>query len=93
MIFCVNATERPASGDPEQIWFGTGNRALACRDDGSEASQLLAVLGLEPDGAGRPVLVVIGGADNLKGAQLDRAEAMLGPALPAVTGLAGAARG
>lgn len=88
---CVNATERPVSGDPKQIWFSNGNSALVCRDDGSEAGQLVAALGLEPDETGRPVLVVSGGADTLKGAHLDRAEEMLGTAVPAATGLAGAA--
>ena len=88
---CVNATERPVSGNPKQIWFGNGNSALVCREDGSEAGQLVAALGLEPDATGRPVLVVSGGADTLKGAQLDRAEEMLGPAVSAATRLAGAA--
>lgn len=88
---CVNATERPVSGNPKQIWFSNGNSALVCREDGSEAGQLVAALGLEPDATGRPVLVVSGGADTLKGAQLDRAEEMLGPAVSAATRLAGAA--
>ena len=87
----MNASERPVSGDPKQIRFSNGNSALACRDDGSEAGQLVAALGLEPDAAGRPVLVVSGGADTLTGAQLDRAGELLGPAVPAATGLAGAA--
>ncbi|MFI5062732.1 MAG: DUF4231 domain-containing protein [Streptosporangiales bacterium] len=87
----MNATERPVSGDPKQIWFSNGNSALVCRDDGSEAGQLVAALGLGPDETGRPVLVVSGGADTLKGAHLDRAEEMLGTAVPAATGLAGAA--
>jgi hypothetical protein len=44
---CENATERPVSGDPKQIWFSNGNSALVCRDDGSEAGQLVAALGLD----------------------------------------------
>jgi SLOG in TRPM, prokaryote/SMODS and SLOG-associating 2TM effector domain 1/Protein of unknown function (DUF4231) len=43
-----------------------------------DAAELLAELELEP-GRGRPVVVVIGGADTLSGASLERATAVVGP--------------
>ena len=80
----MNATERPVPGDPENVRFGNGNDAVLYRDDGADPSQLLAVLGIQSGASGRPVIVVCGGADSLKGAALTRAEIILGTCLSAV---------
>ena len=75
-------------GEPRPILFGDGKRALAWQHSGADPICLRAALGLEN---GAPVLVVIGGAAELTGAQADRAEQMLGSAVPAAAEACGAA--
>ena len=75
-------------GEPLPILFGDGKRALAWQHSGADPICLRSALGLEN---GAPVLVVIGGATELTGAQADRAEQMLGSAVPAAAEVCGAA--
>jgi SLOG in TRPM, prokaryote/SMODS and SLOG-associating 2TM effector domain 1/Protein of unknown function (DUF4231) len=72
-------TRSNVSHTASQITFENGNRAsLVAADVDFDAAELLAELGLEPE-RGRPVVVVIGGADTLSGASLERAAAVVGP--------------
>jgi hypothetical protein len=75
-------------GEPQPILFGAGKRAVAWQHSGADPIRLRAALGLEN---GAPVLVVIGGADELTGAEADRAEQLLGSAVPAAAEVCGAA--
>ena len=57
---------------------------------GADTVTALARLGL-PVGSGRPVIVVCGGADDLRDAELARAAAVLGPAVRSAVEVTGAA--
>jgi SLOG in TRPM, prokaryote/SMODS and SLOG-associating 2TM effector domain 1/Protein of unknown function (DUF4231) len=73
------------------VRFENGNDALVVTDDdGADPRGLLATLELAVDD-GRPVIVVCGGADELGGDALARAERVLGPAVASVAQLTGAA--
>ena len=88
----MNATAGPpASGRPEEIRFGNGNHAVLWEHPGDGPRQLLAALDVEPGASGRPVIVVCGGADDLKDAALTRAAAVLGPGVSAAAEVTGAA--
>lgn len=73
---------------PRQVRFGNGRwaRAVTARPD-ADAQGVLAELGLEPN---RPVLVVLGGADSLGGAQRAAQVAGLGRAIAGAATRAGA---
>jgi SLOG in TRPM, prokaryote/SMODS and SLOG-associating 2TM effector domain 1/Protein of unknown function (DUF4231) len=76
---------------PIEVRFESGERAtLVVGGDGSDPEALLRALGLQPTGP-RPVLVVCGGADELEGRELERAKALLGPAVARAADLSGAA--
>jgi hypothetical protein len=75
-------------GEPRPILFGDGKGAVAWLASGADPALLRSALGLEN---GAPVLMVIGGADDLAGAEADRAEQMLGSAVPAAAQACGAA--
>jgi hypothetical protein len=64
--------------------------ALVVGHDGADARTLLSELGLDP-AASRPVLVVCGGAEELKGEPLARAKLLLGPSVATAAELTGAA--
>jgi SLOG in TRPM, prokaryote/SMODS and SLOG-associating 2TM effector domain 1/Protein of unknown function (DUF4231) len=74
-------------GEPRPILFEDGKDALAWHASGADPASLRPALGREH---GAPVLVIVGGAENLTGAELDRTARVLGPAVPAAAGLAGA---
>jgi hypothetical protein len=76
---------------PIEVRFESGERAtLVVGGDGSDPEALLRALGLQPAGP-RPVLVVCGGADELTGPELERAKALLGPAVARAADLSDAA--
>ena len=84
-------TASPGASGPQQVRFENGNEALVVTDDnGADPRRMLAALDLPVDG-GRPVIVVCGGADDLTGDALARAERMLGPAVASAARLTGAA--
>jgi hypothetical protein len=70
-------------GGAQQVDFGDGRRALLVRAHAAESpSALLVKLGLTPHGR-RSVIVVCGGADDLREPQLTVARNVLGPAVRA----------
>jgi TRPM family ion channel/conflict system pore-forming effector with SLATT domain/uncharacterized protein DUF4231 len=78
-------------GASSEIRFPSGEpAALVVGRRGADPHALLAALGLEV-GDGRPLLVVCGGADELQGEALARAEPVLGPSVAAAAELTGAA--
>ena len=82
---------RELGSAPREIQFKTGDAApLVVARDGIGPEALLRALGLEAT-AGRPVIVVSGGADDLQGEALARAEELLGPAVATAAELTGAA--
>jgi hypothetical protein len=87
----VNAIARPDLGEPSEVRFGNGNRAVLREQRGAGPRELLAALDLESGGRGSAVILVCGGADDLKDASLVRAVAMLGPAVSSAAEVAGAA--
>jgi hypothetical protein len=71
--------------------FGAGKRARLLAGAGHRAAaELVADLGLAPPAAGRPVILVCGGAIELKGRALDRARTMIDHAVAPVAGRMGA---
>ena len=81
----------PGASGPQRVRFENGNEALVVTDDnGADPRRMVARLELPVDG-GRPVIVVCGGADDLTGDALARAERMLGPAVASAAKLTGAA--
>ncbi len=71
--------------------FGAGKRARLLAGAGHRAAaELVAELGLAPPAAGRPVILVCGGAIELKGRALDRARTMIDDAVAPVAGQIGA---
>jgi len=88
MIDRVNRRARPAQDEPVQVSFDNGNRAaLVEAGSGDDARGLVAALGLAST-AGRPVIVVGGGADALQGEQHEHATSLLGPAVASAAALA-----
>lgn len=86
----MNANDGAALGEPTEVGFGGGKRAVLLQDPGADPAELLAALGLQP-GTGRSgAIVVCGGAGHLNGAPLARAEAVLGPAVSAASQLTSA---
>ena len=79
------------SGGPHDIWFDNGNRAQLWLADGISPGDVIARLALPPAKDGRPVVLVCGGADDLKDTSLARATAVLGPAVAAAARAVGAA--
>ena len=77
-------------GEPTEILFGNGNRALLVKDPGLDPGELLSRLGLQPDPSGSRVIIVCGGADDLNGTSLTRAQAVLGDAVSAASQVTGA---
>jgi len=70
--------------------FGNGNRAVLAEGSGTGPGDLLTALGLQPRASSAGVILVCGGADDLTGAFLTRAEEMLRPAVSAAAQLTGA---
>jgi SLOG in TRPM, prokaryote/SMODS and SLOG-associating 2TM effector domain 1/Protein of unknown function (DUF4231) len=77
-------------GEPAEILFGNGNRALLVNDPGLDPGELLSRSGLQPGLSGSRAILVCGGADGLNGPSLVRAQAVLGDAVSAASQLAGA---
>ena len=75
---------------PAEIILGNGNRALLVKALGTDPGELLAALGLPPGAGGSGVILVCGGAGDLKDASLARAEEVLGPAVSAAAQVTGA---
>jgi hypothetical protein len=72
--------------------FGPDNVVpLLTGRDPRGAADLVARLGLAPPPGGRPVIVVCGGADGLRGSALDRARTVIEDAVAPVAGVTGAA--
>jgi hypothetical protein len=86
----VTAAADPGRPEPTEIIFGNGNRAVRVDGLDAEPGELLGALGLESGAAGGGVIVVCGGADNLTGESLTRAEQVLGPAVSAAAQVTGA---
>jgi hypothetical protein len=80
----------PDRGQPTEIIFGNGNRAVLVQGLGTGPGELLSALGLPLGARGAGVIVVCGGADSLTGAWLSRAEELLGPAVSAAAQVTGA---
>ena len=87
----VDAMADPDPGKPIEVRFSNGNRAVLREQHGADPRELLAALDLEARGRGSAVILVCGGADDLKGASLGRAVAMLGPAVSSAAEVTGAA--
>lgn len=79
----------PGPGVPAEILFANGNRALLVNGPGAGPDGLLGALGLPPGGGGG-VILVCGGADDLTGEALNRAQEVLGPAVSAAAQVTGA---
>ena len=88
---CVTVVANPDRGEPTEIMFSNGNRAVLVKDRGADPSKLLAALGLQSGASGSGAIPVCGGADELTGASLTRAEEVLGPAVSAAAQVTGAA--
>jgi len=82
------AAEEP---EPGQIAFDNGNKALLVEGRREDAAGMIARMGLQPPAAGRPVIVVCGGADQLAGQEFERADAMIGMGVAAAATATGAA--
>ncbi len=76
---------------PAEIIFGNGNRAVLVKGLSAGPGELLTALGLQPGAGGAGVIFVCGGADDLRGASLTRAEELLGPAVSAAVQVTNAA--
>lgn len=79
----------PRQPEPSEIIFGNGNRAVLVNGPGADSGELLAALGLERE-PNVGVILVCGGADDLTGESLIRAEQVLGPAVSAAAQVTGA---
>src|SRR5438874_5499601 len=71
--------------------FGNGNRAVLAKGGGADPSELVAALGLPHGDDDAGVILVCGGAKDLTGAALTRAEEVLGPAVSAAAQVTSAA--
>jgi len=87
----VTGVANPDRGEPAEIIFSDGNRAVLVEDRGADPGQLLAALGLGSGASGSGAILVCGGADTLTGASLARAREVLGPAVSAAAQVTGAA--
>jgi hypothetical protein len=79
----VTTAADPDRAQPTEIIFGNGNRAVLVHGPGTDPGELLTALGLQPAACSAGVIFVCGGANNLTGAWLSRAEELLGPAVSA----------
>lgn len=70
--------------------FGNGNQALLAEARSDDAAGIVARMGLALPAKGRPVIVICGGADDLAGAALERAGAMIVPAIGSAAQVTGA---
>ncbi|MGZ6613110.1 MAG: DUF4231 domain-containing protein [Solirubrobacteraceae bacterium] len=77
--------------DSAEVTFPDGNRALVVRSGAGDSPRaLLAAAGIECADP-RAMVIVCGGADDLRGEELARARRMLAPAIRSVVALTGAA--
>ena len=86
----VTSIVDPGRGEPAEVLFGNGNRALLVNDPGLDPGELLSRSGLQPGLSGSRAIIVSGGADGLHGTSLIRAQAVLGDAVSAASQLADA---
>jgi SLOG in TRPM, prokaryote/SMODS and SLOG-associating 2TM effector domain 1/Protein of unknown function (DUF4231) len=91
MIGFVTSVADPGRGEPTEILFGNGNSALLVKDPGLDQGELLSRLGLQAGRSGSRAILVCGGADDLNGTSLTRAQVVLGDAVSAAAQLTGAA--
>ena len=78
------------NGQREDVRFENGSRAsLVQGGAGDDAGGLIDAAGLGGR-TGRPVLLVCGGADDLRGPQWELADSLLGPAIASAAALTGA---
>jgi hypothetical protein len=84
-------TDRADQAGPISVPFGNENQALLSKAWPGDAADVIARLDPALPATGRPVIVICGGADNLAGAQLERAGAMIGAALASAAEVTGAA--
>jgi SLOG in TRPM, prokaryote/SMODS and SLOG-associating 2TM effector domain 1/Protein of unknown function (DUF4231) len=87
----VNVPAGPDTSQPVEVRFDNGNRAVVLTGARGDAQNVLVELGLQEHKEGRPVIIVCGGADGLRGAALTRAREVLGPAVSAAAKRTGAA--
>src|SRR5690348_14763719 len=87
----VTAASDPGRARPAEIIFANGNRATLVNGLDTDANELLAVLGVQPGSAAEGAILVCGGADDLTGASLARAQEVLGRAVAASAHVTGAA--
>jgi TRPM family ion channel/conflict system pore-forming effector with SLATT domain/uncharacterized protein DUF4231 len=86
----VTTAVDPGRGQPTEIIFDNGNRAVLVQGLYTDPGELLTALGLQPAARSAGVIFVCGGADSLTGAWLSRAEELLGPAVSAAAQVTGA---
>ena len=78
------------NGQREDVRFENGSRASLIQGGaGDDAGGLIDAAGLGGR-TGRPVLLVCGGADDLRGPQWELADSLLGPAIASAAALTGA---
>lgn len=73
-----------------QVSFGNGNQAVLSDGRDGDVAGVIARMGLTPSAAGRPVIVVCGGAKGLIDGELERASAIIGAALASAAEVTGA---
>lgn len=86
----MTAAADPGPAVPSEIIFRHGNRAVLVDEPGAGPDELLAALGLSARAGGGGVILVCGGARDLAGASLTRAEQVLGPAVSTAAQVTGA---
>jgi hypothetical protein len=86
----VTTAVDPGRGQPTEIIFDNGNRAVLVQGLYTDPGELLTALGLQPAARSAGVILVCGGADKLTDASLSRAEELLGPAVSAAAQVTGA---
>lgn len=83
-------TDRPDRQQVLQVPFGTGKQGKLSAARPGDVADIIARMGLAVPAKGRPVILVCGGADDLADAALERASAMIGPAVAAAAEVTGA---
>jgi hypothetical protein len=83
-------SERADQHGVRQVLFGAGKQAQLGLARSDDVAGVIAVMGLAVPGQARPVIVVCGGADDLAGAALERAGAVVGAAVASAAGVVGA---
>jgi hypothetical protein len=91
MIAFVTSSTDPGRSQPTEISFGDNKQAKLVNDPGQSPAELLSRLGLQPTHNDGRVILACGGADNLEGQPLARAQAVLGDAVVAAAKLTRAA--